>query len=107
MRGLILVLFILSFTGCYSVRYVAPPNQDVKVMTETEYGKIKTTKRVWYLLDGLIPMTDNSTADVIRRYDLKNVKVESKITVLDALICGFTWGIICSITLEIEGEVAK
>lgn len=112
MRGLILALLIVISTSCYSVRYVAGPNQEVKVMAQTEYGKVKVQKRVWYALYGLIPLTDNSTADIIQRYDFKSVKVESKMTFIDFLLF-FALNFllipttVTTMTIEVEGEPAK
>ncbi|MEO0203216.1 MAG: hypothetical protein ABIL37_05815 [candidate division WOR-3 bacterium] len=63
-------------------------------MSEVEYGKFKTSKRVWYALYGLVPLTDNSTADIIQKYNLKNVKAESKMTIVP-------------MTIEIEGDIEK
>lgn len=108
MKKIISIILLISFIGCYSVKYATLPNTDVKVLSETEYGKVKVEKKVWYALWGLIPITDNSTADIIQKYNLKRVKAESKIKFLDFVINYFTsFATIVCLTLEVEGEPAQ
>jgi len=77
-------------------------------MDEMAPAKVKVEKRVWYALWGLIPITDNSTADLIQKYNLKNVRAESKMTILDFIISAFTSYItIVALTVEVEGEPSE
>jgi len=74
-------------------------------MSEVETGKVKLTKRVWYAVWGLVPITDNSTEDLIQKYNLKNVKAKSYLSFLDYIISAFTgYFTIVTLTLEVEGE---
>ena len=108
MKKIVSIMILLSFIGCYAVRYVAPPQQDVKLMSEVDVGKVKLQKKVWYAVWGLVPITDNSTEDLIQKYNLKNVKAKSYISFLDWIISAFTgsFSIVC-LTIEVEGEVGE
>ncbi|MEO0259268.1 MAG: hypothetical protein ABIM77_00800 [candidate division WOR-3 bacterium] len=108
MKKLIAILILFNFIACYAVRYVAPPQKEVKLMSEVETGKVKLTKRVWYAVWGLVPITDNSTEDLIQKYNLKNVKAKSYLSFLDYIISAFTgYFTIVTLTLEVEGEPAE
>lgn len=108
MKKLITILILLNFIACYAVRYVAPPQKEVKLMSETDVGKVKLTKRVWYAVWGLVPITDNSTEDLISKYNLKNVKAKTYFSFLDYLISVFTsYFTIVTLTIEVEGEPAE
>jgi hypothetical protein len=108
MKKIVAIILIFSFIGCYAVRYVAPTGVQVKTMDELSPAKVKVQKRVWYALYGLIPITDNSTADLIQKYNLKNVRATSKFTILDYIISAFTGGVtIVTLTIEVEGEPSE
>ena len=108
MKKIIATILIFSFIGCYAVRYVAPAGKDVKMMDEMTPAKVKFQKRVWYALWGLIPLTDNSTADLIQKYNLKNARATSKFTILDYIISAFTGYVtIVTLTIEVEGEPSE
>lgn len=105
MKKLIAIIILFNFIACYAVRYVAPPQKEVKLMSETDAGKVKLQKRVWYALYGLVPITDNSTEDLISKYNLKNVKAKSYMSFIDYLISAFTgYFTIVTLTIEVEGE---
>lgn len=70
---IIICLFCFLFTSCYTVSIVAPIGKKVMLADETEPTNFKTTKKVWYLIWGLVPITDNSTEDLIAKYNLENV----------------------------------
>ena len=108
MKKIIATILIFSFIGCYAVRYVAPVGKDVKAIDEMTPAKVKVQKKVWYALWGLIPITDNSTADLIQKYNLKNARATSKITILDFLISLVTSNLsIVTLTIEVEGEPSE
>jgi len=108
MKGIIVTILIFSFIGCYTIRYVAPVGKDVKAMDEITPAKVKVQKRVWYALWGLVPISDNSTADLIQKYNLKNARAKSKITILDFIISSFTsYVTIVTLTVEVEGEPSE
>lgn len=83
------VLFCLLFTSCATVSIVAPTGQNVMLAPETEGMTLKTSKKVWYVLWGLVPITNNSTEDLITKYNLQSVRVKTQYDVLDFLISYF------------------
>ncbi len=104
-RCLILLSAVL-FSGCFTMRQVAPPMDDrVTLMSETEDAKFKKTKRIWYALWGLTPITENNSANVIRDYRLNEVRITTKRTFVDFLIGAFT-GLVSIVpaTMVIEGN---
>jgi len=65
-RGIFaLVLFSLLFGSCATVVYEAPVDKGMKIATQVETPPIKIKKKVWYILWGLVPITSNSTADMM------------------------------------------
>ncbi|MEN3046208.1 MAG: hypothetical protein ABDH49_04410 [Candidatus Hydrothermales bacterium] len=105
MKKILAIITLIGFVSCYNIKFVAPPQSDVKVMSEVDVGKVKVSKKVWFILYGLVPLTDNSTADLIAKYNLKNVKARCYMDAVDVvigLILGyFTIG---TFTIEVEGE---
>ncbi|MEO0099990.1 MAG: hypothetical protein ABIK99_04780 [candidate division WOR-3 bacterium] len=86
MKRLFLFLFLILFIGCYPVSIVSPAGKKTILLSETDQTTFKTSKRVWYVLWGLVPITDNSTADIISKYNLENVKVTTHFEIVDYLI---------------------
>jgi hypothetical protein len=75
---------------------------------ETEPTTLKTNKKVWYVLWGLVPITDNSTEDLIAKYNLQNVKVKTQYDIVDFLISYFLGFLtIHTKTVIVEGNTAK
>jgi hypothetical protein len=107
-KKVVAVCLIISMVGCYAIRYTAPVGQEVRLMSTAEPPKAKFTKKVWYVLWGLIPITDNSTEDIIQKYKLKNVRAESKMTFVDFLISAVLGNLsVVTMTIEVEGEPAQ
>ena len=108
MKKIISTILVFSFIGCYAVRYAAPAGKEVNTIDEVTPARIKVEKKVWYALWGLVPLTDNSTADLIQKYNLKNVRAQSKMTVIDILISAILGNFsIVTLTVEVEGEPSK
>ncbi len=85
MKKFILPLFLffsLSFIGCSTIKVEG----DAKLVPHSpEYiCKKVSEKRAYYLLWGLIPISNNSTEDIIPPG--KEIKVETKYTGIDVLI---------------------
>lgn len=103
-----LVLITVFITNCGTVLVNAPPREDIRLLSETESASFKTSMKTWYVLWGLVPITNNSTADIIAKHQLKNVKVKTYYSVVDFLIGALLGGFsIYTRTTEIEGNISK
>ncbi|MCX7705836.1 MAG: hypothetical protein N2115_06220 [bacterium] len=103
-----LVLIALIAVNCGTVIMSAPPREDVKLLSEADPTAFKTTMKCWYVLWGLVPISNNSTAEVIAKYQLKNVRAKTYYSFVDYLINMVlgTFSIYTNTTV-IEGNVAK
>lgn len=91
--------------GCATVYVNAPPGRDVRLMAENEPMQSKQTVRTWYLLWGLVPISDNSTADRIADHNLTGIRVKEQYGFVDVLISVFlSWTSLHSRTVVIEGQ---
>ncbi len=103
-----LVLITVFITNCGTILVNAPPKEDIRLLSETEPTSFKTSMRTWYVLWGLVPITNNSTADIIAKHQLKNVKVKTYYSFVDYVIAAFLGGFtIYTKTTEIEGNISK
>ncbi len=85
--SLVLLLAVtVSFVGCYTIRI----GGKAELAPSTEEGTKIAGKRCWYALWGLVPIGDNSTDSLIPA-TVKKVRVETKYTIMDALINIFTF----------------
>ena len=87
-----------SFQSCYKAKLVAPYQKTVYLAKGGDAG-IKRSKRVWYLLGGLIPVSDNTPRDII--YDCQKVRMRFYTSFVDGLIGAITLGIVTPATMEI------
>lgn len=95
--SLILLLAVtMSVVGCYTIRI----GGKAELAPSTEEGTKIAQKRCWYVLWGLVPISDNSTDSLIPG-TVKKVRVETKYTVLDFLINMFT-GVVTIETFSVE-----
>ncbi|MDH5186253.1 MAG: hypothetical protein OEW70_04215 [candidate division WOR-3 bacterium] len=105
---ILICLVCLLFTSCATVSVVAPTGQKVMLASETEPTAFKTTKRVWYVLWGLVPITDNTTGDLISKYQLQNVRVQTQYDIVDWLIdVVLGWTSLHARTVTVEGNAGK
>jgi hypothetical protein len=65
---------------------VSPVGKKTTLLSQTDPTTFRTTKKVWYALWGLVPITKNSTDEIIAQYDLKNVRVITQYDIVDYLI---------------------
>ena len=72
--------------GCAAVYVNAPPGRDVRLIAEGESIQSKQTVRAWYLLWGLVPLNDNSTAARISNNNLTGVRVREYYGPVDVII---------------------
>jgi hypothetical protein len=100
-----LAIFVaLLFTGCVSIKVVAPPNQNIQLLSETQPTSFRMTKRAIFLIGGLIPIANTSTDDMLAKYDLKNVKITTEFDIIDFIISGITSGLVVTKSVIIEGN---
>lgn len=104
-KFLVLALAALFCTGCYTMKAVAPVGTPMTTLSETDSATFKKNVRVWYAVWGLAPISNNSAAQVIQEYKLKDVRVTTKIRFVDGLIGAFT-GLVSIVpaTMVIEGN---
>jgi len=100
----VLAAIMLSVLSCATVLVSAPPSSNVKLLGEIQPAQSKVTIKNWYFLFGLVPFTSNSTADVIAKYEFKDVRVKTYMGPIDWIISYVTGGIIFTNTVEIEGN---
>ncbi len=105
------VLFVIAscllLTACMTIKVVAPPNQEVMLMSETDASTFRMTRRAIFLIGGLIPIANNSTDDMIAKYNLENVRVTTEFDIIDWLISGVTSGLVVTKSVTIEGNAKK
>ena len=82
---IVLLVLTMSFAGCFTLRV----GGKAELAPSTEEGTKIAEKRCWYMLWGLVPISDNSTDSLIPA-TAKRVRVETKITIMDGLINFFT-----------------
>ncbi|MEO0071910.1 MAG: hypothetical protein ABIK10_00515 [candidate division WOR-3 bacterium] len=110
MKRIILVfLALLIFTsGCYTVKLVAPPDQEMRLLPETEATTVKIQKRAIFLLYGLIPISNASTDEILKNYtDLKGIKAKTEFDIIDYVISALTSGLVVTKSIVIEGTTGK
>ncbi len=90
-----------------TVKVVAPPGKDINLLTEADATSFKMTRRAIFLIGGLIPIANNSTDDMIAKYDLKDIRVTTEFDIIDWLISGITSGLVVTKSITIEGNAKK
>lgn len=81
---LIAVVFVV--TGCSQVVIKAPPGKRILISSEP-VREPDQTKRVWYILWGLVPLGDNSTMSLLAVYpDGSEVAISTERTLIDVII---------------------
>lgn len=105
------VLFVIAscllLTACMTVKVVAPVGQTITLISETDASSFKMTKRAIFLIGGLIPIANNSTDEMIAKYNLENVRVTTEFDIIDWLISGITGGLVVTKSVIIEGSTKK
>lgn len=90
-KRIVLVLFTLSLTACFSVPLDAPYGKDVKLLPAGTPVEVTKRYQKWYAIWGIFPLTmSDSPAEVIAREDLSEVRVYTEDTIEDAL-SGFVY----------------
>jgi len=82
----LLIAVCMGVAGCFTIKIGGKG----ELALSTEEGTKIAQKRCWYALWGLVPIGDNSTDSLIPG-TVKKVRVETKYTIVDALINIFTF----------------
>ncbi len=99
MRKLLFLSFLaVVFSGCATVVVESP--KDLKLANSGEYLPTMSKKKVWFALWGLVPLTNNSTADMMGACN-EVVRVKGYIGVDDAVI-GCCTGLVTIYPLTVE-----
>ena len=101
----VLAAIMLSALSCATVMVTAPPSSDVRLLAEIAPAPSKITYKNWYFLWGLVPLSNNNTADVIAKHQFKEVRVKTYTGIIDWIISYVTSGIVWTNTVEIEGNL--
>ncbi|MEO0136726.1 MAG: hypothetical protein ABIL40_02235 [candidate division WOR-3 bacterium] len=105
---ILLLLVALFITNCGTVIISAPPRDEIRLLPESESTTFKTKMKCWYVLWGLVPISNNSTAEIIAKHQLKNVRAKTYYSFVDYLINMVLGSFsIYTNTTEIEGNVSK
>ena len=104
MTRLVLIAFAcLLLVNCATVFVNAPSGKTVTLLSD-DPTPVKITVRNWYLLWGLVPLTDNNTASLVGRTNLDGVRVRVYYTPLQRLAnLIMILGLIETNTVVIEG----
>jgi hypothetical protein len=93
----ILIILVISFTGCYTIKV----GGKAQLAPSDQAGTLVAQKRYWYALYGLIPL-GNSSIDNYIPAAATMVRVETKHSFMDGFINLFTGLVtIYSMTAEI------
>lgn len=108
MRKILAIVLIASFslsTGCFTMKYAAPPQSNVTAVAEGTATSFKKSVKVWYALWGAVPISENSTAKLIADNNLKEVRVTTQFKFVDYVIGIFT-GLVSIVpaTMTVEGN---
>ena len=98
--GLFFFMTSLLVQSCYKAKLVVPYGKTVYLAKGHEIG-IKRTKRVWYLLGGLVAISDNTPTEIIYFYNCHKVRMKFYISFIDGLISSLTLGIVTPATMEV------
>lgn len=81
------LIVMVSFAGCTSIIVKAPQGKNIQMASGNAPSEYNKSKMVWYILWGLVPLGDNSTADLLTDApDGSKVFVKSEMSVLDAIV---------------------
>ncbi len=104
----VIAVFLVSLPGCGTVLITAPPESNIRLLAELEPATSKVTVKNWYVVWGLVPLTNNNTSDIIAKHALKNVRVKTYFGFMDVVVNYVLGGLsIYTNTVDIEGNLSK
>ena len=109
MKKILPFLVALMFTvSCATVKVEAPSGSSIKLAPEVSPYNYTAKKRIFYVLWGLVPITDNSTASMLQGKNVTEVKVKTYTDVVDILISAVLGNFsIVSRTVEVDAKVSE
>ena len=109
MKKLLSVLVLLIFAvSCATVKVEAPSGSNIKLAPEVSTYNYTAKKRIFYVLWGLVPITDNSTASMLQGMNVKEVKIKTYFDFVDFLIQAVLGSFsVVSKTVEVNAKVAE
>jgi len=94
LTGLMGLLIIVSVMGCTTILIKAPPGKNIQLANATSAMDFNKSKRIWYVLWGLVPLGDNTTDDLLASVpDNSKVSVKTELSPIDFLISALLGGI--------------
>ena len=93
-------------SSCYVSKYVAPPSDSkVTLAKETDQLSFKKKVKLFYLVFGLVPLTEDKIENTIAKYNLTSVRFTHKTAFEDGLVTGILYGLFGMNTVIIEGNI--
>ncbi len=95
-------VFAVGIVGCATVQVEAPAGSNIRSASANTMPSHVIKKRVYYLIGGLIPLTPNTTSQMLTNQNAKEVSIKAYNGVVDYIIFFLTGGIVTSRTVEIH-----
>ncbi len=84
---LVSLLVVVSVMSCTTILIKAPPGKNIQLANATSTADFSKSERVWYVLWGLVPITDNTTDRLLQSVpDNSKVYVKTELSPVDFLI---------------------
>ena len=108
----LLCLLVLAATcifvgGCYTYAISAPADKHIGLLSQDAPATVKFSLKTFYLLEGLIPISNNNLASVLLEHGLTNVRVQTYWNVWDYIVTEITGGLISSKTTAVQGTTSN
>ena len=102
--ALVAASLMVAASSCQIVKVSAPAGAGVELATESDNLATKIRKKEFYLLGGLVAISNNKTQEIIAANGFKKVRVETRYNLVDAIVNGITFGIIHLRTTDVYGS---
>ena len=99
-------LLIVLATGCFNVSVMAPPGQEVYLVSSEEPTAVRRQWRTWYVAWGLTPLDNTMPAEIIQREHLNEVRVIVEDNIPDAFH-GFLYNVWIPIGLTVQTVIIE
>lgn len=77
---------ILTLTGCFSTELAAPPDQQVRILSQQEPVEFSKEYKNFYLFGGALPVWTTQPVEIIEEEKLVEVRVRTQDTISDSVI---------------------
>ena len=107
-----LLVALATMPGCYNFRLSSHYDKPVTISGPGGGTPFTMTYKNWYLLDGLIPISEPNFDDKLATWmvdgnGVRKISVETKHSVVDVIIMAVTFGLVAPLTIEVTGEQSK